>query len=236
LEEQDTMRFAKLAAAAALLVAASVIGGTVIGGAVAAPRRDASAATPAADHRDRSPLIADARKYCDIFLETFAAKLGVERDAIVPAAKDAAKAAIDAAVAGGDLQADRATALKEKIDEADGQDCHVLRGRLHANAHGISHGFIHADVLHAAADALKLGGAALFSRLASGDSLQQVAKEQGVDYATVKADVLGAIDTDLKAAVDKGLNQDRADAVRDRVAAWLENGGGMPHNLVPRSR
>jgi len=228
------MRFAKLAAAAGVLVAASVIGGTLIGSVLAAPRKAPSTGAPAADERAPSQLAANAGKYCDVFLDTFASKLGVDRDALLPAAKDAAKAAIDAAVAAGDLDADRASALKSRIDAADGDACRLLGARMHALrgphdfARGFGRGFVHADVLRAATDALKLDRATLFTRLAQGHSLQAIAKDQGVAYATVKADILAALDADLKAAVKNGLSQDRADAFRDRVTAWLNDGGQLP--------
>ena len=230
------MRFAKLAAAAALLVAASLIGGTLIGGVLAAPRNGPSAHEPVTGDRTDSPLTADAVEYCDVFLDTFASELGVERDALLPAAKAAAKAAIDAAVAGGDLDADRAAALKERIDEADGPGCRLLAGPLRAYGHGFGRGFIHADVLDAAADALNVDSATLLGRMASGDSLRDVATDQGVDYGAVKADVLAALDEDLKTAVDNGLSQERADAVHDRVATWLDGGGEPPlHRLRQHS-
>jgi hypothetical protein len=232
------MRFAKLAAAAAVLITASVVGGTLIGSVLAAPRGTASTHTHAADENDGSKLAANAGKYCDVFIDTLASKLGVDRDALLPAAKDAAKTAIDAAVAAGDLDSDRATALKDRIEQATGQGCHLLGARLHAAgkmhvfAHGFGRGFIHADVLGAATDAMKIDRATLFSRMAGGDSLKDVAADQGVDYGTVTKAVLDALDADLKAAVDNGLSQDRADAVRERVATWLNAGGEAPmHRL-----
>ena len=44
-------------------------------------------------------------------------------DDLLPAAKAASIAAVDAAVAAGDLTAERATALKDKINAADGNGC-----------------------------------------------------------------------------------------------------------------
>ena len=226
------MRIAKLIAGAGVLVAASLVGGTLIGSVLAAPRQAPATPTTAADETDGSQLAAGAGKYCNLFLDTFATKLGVQRDALLPAAKHAAKAAIDAAVADGKLDADRATALKERIDRADGSGCRLLHGPLRAYAHGFGRGFVHADVLDAAASALNLDSAQLFSRMAGGDSLKDVAADQGVDYATVKKDSMDALDADLKAAVGNGLSQDRADAVRNRVATWLDDGGEPPmHRL-----
>jgi hypothetical protein len=221
------MRIAKLVAGAGLLVAASIVGGTLIGGVLAAPRAAPSTSNQAADAHG-SAWLGKAGEHCDVYLETFAHELGVDRDALLPAGKAAANAAIDAAVEAGDLDADRAAALKERIGGITDAGCGFLGGLGRAFGHGFGHGFVHADVLDAAADAVGLDSSDLFERMADGASLAEIAGDQGVDYDQVKADVLGALDADLDAAVDKGLDRARADAVHDRVASWLDDGGKPP--------
>ena len=228
------MRIAKLAGGAGILVITSIVGGPLIGGALAAPR-NAPAATQQSEVEHGRGLVSNAGEYCDVYLDTFATELGVERSALLPAGKAAAKAAIDAAVEAGDLDADRGAALKERIDAITDPGCGFIGGLGRAFAHGFERGFVHADVLDAAAESVNLDSSDLMKRFASGDSLQDIAADQDVAYAKVKADVLAALDADLKAAVDKGLDQARADAVHDRVAAWLDAGGERPsHRLRER--
>lgn len=228
------MRIAKLVGGAGLLLAASIVGGTLIGNVLAAPRDAAKGAEPAVDAHG-GPWLAKAGEYCDVYLDTFAAELGVDRDALLPAGKAAAKAAIDAAVEAGDLDADRAAALKDRIDAITDPGCGFIGGVGRAFGHGFARGFVHADVLDAAAEALNLDRSELFERMANGDSLQDVAKDQGISYDAVKTDVLEALDADLDAAVEKGLDQARADAIHDRVSAWLDAGGEAPmHRLRDR--
>ena len=217
------MRFAKLAAGAGVLVAVSIIGGTLIGSVLAAPRSGGTNGSPSANG---GPWLGDAGEYCDVYLDTLAGELGVSRDDLLPAGQAAAKAAIDAAVAAGDLDADRAAELKERIDAIEDAGCGGLLGGIgHPFIRGFAHGVVHADVIDAAADALGLDRSELFERFADGDSLEDIAADQKVAYDEVKADVLAALDADLDAAVANGLDQERADAVHDRAAAWLDNGG-----------
>ncbi|HEY7525843.1 MAG TPA: hypothetical protein VIA82_03335 [Candidatus Limnocylindria bacterium] len=229
------MRIAKLAGGAGILVLASVVGGTLIGGVLAAPRTPSAAASPRISVEPGRPLAGAASEYCDVYLDAFARELGVDRGDLLPAAKAAAKAAIDAAVKGGDLDADRGAQLKDRIDAITDPGCGFLGGLGRAYVHGFGRGFVHADVLDAAADALDLDSSDLIARMSNGDSLQDISADQDVDYGKVKADVLAAVDADLKAAVDKGLDQARADGVHDRIAAWLDAGGEPPmHRLRER--
>ena len=92
------------------MIAAALVGGTLISAALAAPSSPNNNKT-AAD-------LADKAAYCDTWQQAFADELGVSVDKLLPAAKAASNAAIDAAVAAGDITADRATALKAKIGRA----------------------------------------------------------------------------------------------------------------------
>ena len=218
------MRMAKLITGAGLLVVASVIGGTLIGGVLAAPRT-APGTDASTDTQGGSWLGGAAGEYCDVYLDTLASELGVNRDDFLPASKAAAIAAIDAAVAGGDLDEDRAAQLKERIEGIDEAGCGFIRALGKSFGHGFGHGFVSADVLDAAADALGLDSAALLTQLADGNSLEEVARSEGVAYDTVKAAVTDALQEDLDAAVAEGLDQERADTVMQRVQTWLDEGG-----------
>jgi hypothetical protein len=218
------MRTAKLIGAAGLLVTTSIIGGTLIGGVLAAPR-SGSSADLAQDPVGGLLVGGEPGEYCDVYMDTFASELGVSRDELLPASQAAAIAAIDAAVAGGDLDEDRAAQLKERIDGMDDPGCGFIGALGKAFVHGFGHGFVSADVLDAAASALGLDSAELMSQLADGNSLEEIAGAQDVAYETVKSATITALQADLDAAVAEGLDQERADSVLQRVQTWLDEGG-----------
>lgn len=215
------MQLAKLLGGAGLLIATALVGGTLIGGALAAPSTTTDTTTSTVDAHGLGG------EYCDAFLDAFAAELGVSRDDLLPAGKAAAVAAIDAAVAAGDLDEERATAVKERIDAIEEEGCGFgfALGFGRGMAVGAAHGFVRGDVLEAAADVLGIGSDELIGQLADGGSLQEVAEGQGVDFEAVKDGVLAAVQADLDAAVAEGLDQERADAMLERVQAWLDEGG-----------
>ena len=222
------MRMAKLITGAGLLVIASVIGGTLIGGVLAAPRGASS--NEAVTDAHGGPWLGDAAgEYCDVYLDTLASELGVERDAVLPASKAAAIAAIEAAVEGGDLDEDRADQLIERIESMEEAGCGFIgalgKSFMRGFGHGIGHGFVGADLLDAAANALGMRSAELLSQMADDNSLEVIAAEQGVAYERVKAAVTDALQEELDAAVDEGLDQDRADQMMLRVQTWLDEGG-----------
>ncbi|HEX6139093.1 MAG TPA: hypothetical protein VF013_01355 [Candidatus Limnocylindria bacterium] len=214
------MRIARLFGAAALLVATAIVGGTLIGGVLAAPSATSS---PGSGVDPQGP--AAAGEYCDVYLDTLASELGVSRDALLPASQAAAIAAIDAAVADGTLDEDRAATMKERIDAIGDEGCAFVGGLGHAFARGKAHGFMHADVLDAAASAMNLDSSDLIARMADGTSLEEIAGAEGVAYDAVKTSVIDAVQADLDAAVAQGMDQDRADAALERVQAWLDDGG-----------
>ena len=173
------MRTAKLIGAAGLLVAASIIGGTLIGGVLAAPT--GSSTTDQWLTHDGGRLIGgEAGEYCDVYLDTFASELGVSREELLPASKTAAIAAIDAAVEAGDLDEDRAARIKERIEGIEDPGCGFVGALGRAFVQGYGHGFVSADVLDAAAQALDLDSAELLSQLANGNSLEEIAASQDI--------------------------------------------------------
>jgi hypothetical protein len=149
----------------------------------------------------------------------------VSVDKLVPAAKAATLAAIDAAVKNGDLSADVAAQLKTRINAANGDGCRLLGGFLAGiGRHGVRADARH-DVLGAAATALKMTPEQLFSALRSGKDLKQIAADQKVDYATVTKAILAAAKSDLGALVSSGhLTQARADQMLSRLSDALASG------------
>lgn len=213
------MRITKMVGAAGALIAAALVGGTLIGSALATD-----------ETTDTSGATTEATAYCDVFMDTLAAELGTTRDGLWSAGQAAANAAIDAAVEAGDLDEERAAALRERIAEADGSRCAWLghgfaRGFAQGAARGFAHGLLGGDVLEAAADALGIESAELIGQVREAGSLQALAEAQGASYDEVRAAILAAVESDLDAAVAEGMAQERADAALERVTTWLDEGG-----------
>ena len=197
------------------LVAAALVGGTLINAALAAPSSPNS--KTGAD-------LADKAAYCDTWQKAFADELGVSVDKLLPAAKAASVAAIDAALKAGDITAERATALKAKVAAADGSNACRFFGHPFA---GGGHGFKvngGGPLLSAAAKALGMDPGALVQALRSGDSLKDVAAAQKKAYADVTKAIHDAAKTKLDAAVADGLARARADEILSKLDAALAAG------------
>ena len=119
----STLRIAGLAGT---LVVAALVGGTIIGSVAATTLQattPSSAGGPAGSTfiavsaASAAPAGAKAAEYCADFRRAFAANLGVDVSALAPAAKAAALATIDAAVADGTMPKARAgrTAMKRIV-------------------------------------------------------------------------------------------------------------------------
>jgi hypothetical protein len=223
------MRTLKTVGLAGALVAAALIGGTLISAVFAAD----PSASPTTDQSTKPDKLIDT-EYADAFLDKLAAELGVDRSALGPATLAATNAAIDAAVAAGDIDADDAATLKERLADLDDPAVLLVRpGFAHGpRDHGPGRGvrFLGlADAFDAAADALKLDKAALLEAARDGNSLKEIAADQGVDYATVSNAILAVVKTHLDDEVaDEDLTQARADDILERVSEWLEAGGDLP--------
>jgi len=197
-------------------VAAALVGGTLISVVFAAP---SSSGSPSS-----AGELADKAAYCDTWQKAFADELGVSVDDLLPAAKAASIAAIDAAVAAGDLTEERATALKAKIEAAEGNGCRFFGHPFFGVGHGQKLHIGGGELLNAAADALGIEPGALIQSLRDGDSLKDVATAQGKDYATVSKAIHDAAKTELDAAVADGLDQARADEILSKLDEALASG------------
>lgn len=208
------MRLTKTLGMAGALIIAALVGGTLI------------STTFATDDPTETDTTHTA--YCDVFRDALASELGVTSDELTAAGKAAAIETIDAAVAAGDLDEERAATLRERIEAYDGDGCGLL-GRAAAFDRGfgleMARGFLTGDVLEATADALNMTSDEVVTELRDAGSLQALAEAQGVAYDDVEAAVLAAVGADLDAAVAEGMAQERADAVIERLSTWLENGG-----------
>lgn len=219
----------RLAGTAGLLVAAALVGGTIIGSVAAGtlPRTTEPAMTVLAAPSAAPAAGARIAEYCADFRRAFAANLGVEESALAPAAKGAATATIDAAVASGELPKAAGERLKTRIEAADADGCALLAGRIGAlKAAGAARplGAVK-DGMTAGAKALGITPAELGAELRSGKTLKDVAAAKGVPYATVSAAVVAAVKSDLDAAVAAGtIKQARADRVLERLERNLADG------------
>jgi hypothetical protein len=220
------MRSMKILGGAAALITTALVGGTLIGSVFAAPSE------PTTDADEAVTLLGGEGEYCEVFLATFAGELDTDEAALEAAWRNAANAAIDAAVEAGDLDADRAAAIKENLAEADLNMCRILAGRpgmvWKQMGEGARHSFVR-DLTTAAAEALGMEPADVVAAFKDGTSLEELAGEQDVAYDDVKAAVLADAQTDLDAAVEEGrISQERADAVYERLESWLNEGGEPP--------
>lgn len=214
---------------AGALVAAALVGGTLISAALAAPSGSAAPNTVPNTTSSGAPSTADAAKYCDLWQKTFAAQLGVSVDQLVPAAKAASKATIDAAVAAGDLPKDVGDRMKAAIDNADGRGCRLLGGAFLQFGRHAARVDLRVDVVGAAATALGLDKATLVKDLRGGESLEKIAGDQGKTYTDVTKAIHDAAKTDLDALVSSGhLKQAREDAILAALDKWLAAGGTLP--------
>lgn len=213
------MRFTRTLGFAGALIVAALVGGTLINTTFAVDETaDASDATGTA--------------YCDVFRDTLASELGVTSEDLNSAGKAAANAAIDAAVAAGDLDEDRAATMRERIEAYDGNGCGMFgragafgRGFGIGMERGIARGLFGGNVFEAAAEALGMTSDQLITEVHDAGSLESLADAQGSPYDDVRAAILVTVQADLDAAVDEGMAQDRADAVIERLSAWLDEGG-----------
>jgi hypothetical protein len=213
------MRVKRTLGAAGALIAAALVGGTLISAVSATPGTGSGTGDSLADETVSG-------EYCQLYLDTLAAELGVGSDALVPAAKAAAIATIEAMVANGDLPSELGDSMIARIEAAEGGGCAVLGLGFHRFVRHAARGEFHEGMLQAAADALNLTIEEVRTQFGDGASLQEMAEAQGVDYETVKAAVIDSASADLTAAVEAGrITQERADAILARIQTWLDNGG-----------
>jgi ribosomal protein S20 len=240
-KERTTMSMLRIAGLAGLLVITALVGGTIIGSVAAttlqpttpssaAPAAGAAASASAAGSAAPSAG-AKAAEYCADFRRAFAADLGVDVSALGPAAKAAALATIDAAVADGTMQKARGDRLKARIEAADADGCALLAGRVAAIRDAAGPATARAglgvvkDGITAAAKALGMTPAELGAKLRTGGSLKDVATDKGVPYDTVSAAVVASVKADLDAAVAAGaIKQARVDRILARLEANLADG------------
>ena len=206
------------------LVLAALVGGTLISAvsAAGAPAAPVAANPVVAAPTATAPAAAATGEYCAAYRAAFAKALGVSEADLGAAARTAADATIDQAVKDGKLTSAAGDRLKARVAAADPDICQRIAKRLGTAKAALG---VVRDAMTAAAGALKMTPAELRAQLKDGASLKTIASDKGVDYGTLTAAVLGAVKTDLDAAVKAGtIKQAREDRILERLTKRLENG------------
>ena len=210
----------------AALVAAALVGGTLIGAVAAQDEPEAEG--------DRTARLAEN---CQTFLDNMAADLGVEADAIVPAARSAAVATVQQLVTDEVITQERADRIIERIESASDEGCAGLgafgglgRGGHHGPRGDGPRGAVIDDAWTAAAETLDLERGELREQLRDGASLEEIAVTQDVDYDDVKSAVLASVEESLAE-----LSEEARARLLERLTEWLDAGGEGRFGRGPRS-
>jgi hypothetical protein len=155
-----------------------------------------------------------------MFLERVAEKLGITRDQLEDAIQAAALDAVDEAEANGRLTAEQADNARERIESGQGP-----RGFFDRRQDRREHrrDLVRKGIVESAAEALGMTFDELKAELQTGDSIADVAGEQGVSLDTVKAEITADAEAKLRVAVANGrITQERADAALARLSENLD--------------
>lgn len=157
------------------------------------------------------------------FRERVAEKLGVTVEQLDQAIHDAALDAVNDAEAAGKITAEQATKARERIKNG-GPGGLFDRLREHRAArHEHRQTIVRRAIIQSSATALGLTPEELRAELQSGDSIADVAGEQGVSLDAVKAQITSDAEAKLSDAVEGSrLTQQRADAALARLTERLD--------------
>ncbi|MCY4085565.1 MAG: hypothetical protein OXG37_01425 [Actinomycetia bacterium] len=154
----------------------------------------------------------------EAMLSDIAGSLGVEQEALEDAVREAQINRIDAAEAGGLLDAEKAARLRERVESAEtpllGSPWRGHRG------HGFGKG-LQGESVEAAAGALGVTVEEL-RELLPGSSLAAVAEERGVSVETVMAAIVAAGQEQIDQAladgrIDAGLGAEKSERLTERA-------------------
>ncbi len=152
------------------------------------------------------------------FLEKLAQRLGIGRDQLVQAMRDAANDTIDEALQQGRITQDQAQRLRDRVAQTEPGfpwGWHKGRWGWHKGHWGLK-----GVVLQAAAQALNMSTDDLKAELRQGKTLAQVAQEKGISTDDFKSRLLSQVDQQLAQLVQQGrLTQQQADQLKQ----WVQN-------------
>ncbi|MBC7105450.1 MAG: hypothetical protein H5T97_05905 [Firmicutes bacterium] len=152
---------------------------------------------------------ANAPEFFQSFLDKFASALGVDKDRIVEAAKEAGKQTVDEALQQGKITADQAERMKARIDEGRWFPCPFPGGK------GLYFGGPPLDEL---AQALGMTQEELKAQLDQGKKISDIAQEKGLTEEQLRQKLLDAKIQAIQQAVQDGkIPQDKADQMIQRL-------------------
>lgn len=155
----------------------------------------------------------------DDLVSRVAEKLGVSEDEFVAAWNESAIEIIDEKVAAGELDAETAEILKQRIEEADG--IVLPPGPRHKDHHPFLRGLM--LIGQAAQNVLGTEDGELREAFQNGQSLLDVALEKGFTEEQFKTDLLAEVQSILDEKVDEGaIDQETADAAYARIAENID--------------
>jgi len=155
--------------------------------------------------------------------DQIAARLGVSTDQLRAAFKATLTARVDAAVTAGRLTPEQGARLKQRIANAKGLGVGVGRGLAEKRKAFADRIAKHARGHGAAATYLGLTREELRAELREGESLAQIAREQGKSEDGLVAAMLAPAKQRLAKAVEaKRITQQRADAILERLTERIE--------------
>jgi polyhydroxyalkanoate synthesis regulator phasin len=172
-------------------------------------------------------LGAHAPAFFQTFLDKFASILGVDKEKIIAAAKEAGKQTVDEAVQQGKITAEQADRIKARIDE--GQFFpHPFLGRKAPGLGG--------PRLDALAQALGMTTEELKAQLKQGKKISDIAQEKGLTREQLRQKLLDARIQAIRQAVEEGkISQEKADEMIQRLQN-APQGKGFGHFGRPFGR
>jgi hypothetical protein len=161
--------------------------------------------------------------YKEVFLGKLASALGIDQAKLESTLKSAEIATIDQAVTNGDLAQNRATEMKQRVEQ-NGPGAFGLRGLDGPGRGGVARGEGVRDVVDnsvvekAVADKLGLTVADLQTQLHSGKTLAALAQEKNVNVQDLYKAAADAAKPQLDQAVTDGkLTQAQADQIYQQI-------------------
>lgn len=155
------------------------------------------------------------------FLERVAEKLGISVDQLKEAIQSAALDAVNEAEANGQITAEQANKARERIESGQG-----IRGFFERRHDRREHrrDLVRKGIVESAAESMGMTFDELKAELQAGDSIADVAAEQGVSLDTVKSAITTDAEAKLGEAVANGrITQERADELLAKLSEHLDD-------------
>lgn len=155
------------------------------------------------------------------FLQRVAEKLGITLEQLQSAIQSAALDAVDEAEAEGRITAEQADKARERIESGQG-----LRGLFERRHERREHrrDLVRKGIVESAAEAMGMTFDELKAELQAGDSIADVAAEQGVSVDVVKEAITADAEAKLDEAVANGrITQERADELLSKLTEHLDD-------------